>query len=559
MLSPDTLLADRYLIGEPLGQGGMGRVFEALDQQTGQKVAVKELLLEAGEDRREALLEQVRQEARLLLRLEHPGLPRLIELLEDGAQPFLVMELVSGRNLSEVLAQEGPQDEARVLEWLEQLAVALDYLHRHQVVFRDLKPSNLMLTGSGALKLVDFGIAKTLAGGSEGTRTVARGLVSAGFSAPEQYTGGTDPQSDLYSLGATAYALLTGRVPPESVELAVGSQTLDPLATLRPDLLPSTLELVNWMMQLKKAQRPLSARQVLGRLRHAEWEDPPTGRVLSRSLVRPGRLWPRRVWLGLTLLAVLSLLWLGWHRPAEVRVVTTPQGARVLVNDVPRGLSPLLLSVPRGTRLRVELDGYQPVSDVLDFEAPGGEIHLQLLPGPVPSSHASSVFAHSPGTMTEPSFYPALWGPPPTLRPRLDHQVAGFAFGVPAGWSVAEEGPQQVVLAGGDGRNAPRRSATLIVEPDQGADLRDVLGGLEQREQARGWLSVRRYLKSDLILVRLEKETGPLEGRALLALGRRSLAGRPVLVSLRVECAPSGDVYDFTRQVDVLRAYLPVF
>ncbi len=86
-----------------------------------------------------------------------------------------------------------------------------------------------------------------------------------------------------------------------------------------------------------------------------------------------------------------------------------------------------------------------------------------------------------------------------------------------------------------------------------------MLGGLEQREQARGWLSVRRYLKSDLILVRLERETGPIEGRALLALGRRSLAGRPVLVSLRVECAPSGDVYDFTRQVDVLRAYLPVF
>lgn len=167
--------------------------------------------------------------------------------------------------------------------------------------------------------------------------------------------------------------------------------------------------------------------------------------------------------LGLALLAVLSLLWLGWHRPAEVRVLTTPQGARVLVNDVPRGLSPLTLTVARGTRLRVELDGYQPVSDVLDFEAPGGEIHLQLLPGPVPSSHAGSVWAPAPGTMTEPSFYPALWGPPPTLRPRLDHQVAGFAFGVPAGWSVVEEGPQQVVLAGGDGRNAPRRSATLTV------------------------------------------------------------------------------------------------
>ncbi|GMU57767.1 MAG: hypothetical protein AMXMBFR33_69130 [Candidatus Xenobia bacterium] len=559
MLSPDTLLADRYLIGEPLGQGGMGRVFQALDQQTGQTVAVKELLLEAGSDRREALLEQVRQEARLLMRLEHPALPRLIEFLEEAGQPILVMELIAGRNLSEVLSQEGPQDEARVLEWLEQLTVALDYLHRHQVVFRDLKPSNLMLTGSGALKLVDFGIAKALAGGGEGTRTVARGLVSAGFSAPEQYTGGTDPQSDLYSLGATAYALLTGRVPPESVDLAVGGQSLEPLARLRPDLLPSTVELVDWMMQLKKARRPLSARQVLGRLRHAEWEDPPTGRVLSRSLVRRRRLWPRRVWLGLTLLALLSLLWLGWHRPAEVRVVTTPQGARVLVNDVPRGLSPLTVTVARGTRLRVELDGYQPVSDVLDFEAPGGEIQLQLVPGPVPSSSAGSVWAPAPGTMTEPSFYPALWGPPPTLRPRLDHQVAGFAFGVPAGWSVVEQGPQQVVLAGGDGRNAPRRSATLTVEPAQGADLQDVLGGLEQRERARGWLSVRRYLKGDLILVRLEKETGPLEGRALLALGCRSLAGRAVLVTLRVECSPSSDVYDFTRQVDVLRAYLPVF
>ncbi|MCE7870470.1 PEGA domain-containing protein [bacterium CPR1] len=559
MLSSDTLLADRYLIGEPLGQGGMGRVFQAVDQQTAQPVAVKELLLEASPDRREGLLEQVRQEARMLMRLEHPGLPRLIEFLEEAGRPILVMELIAGKNLSAVLSQEGPQDEARVLEWLEQLAVVLDYLHKHQVVFRDLKPSNLMLTGSGTLKLVDFGIAKTLAGEADRTRTVARGLVSAGFSAPEQYTGGTDPQSDLYSLGATCYALLTGRVPPESVELAAGSQILEPLATLRPDLLPSTVELVDWMMQLKKAQRPLSARQLLTRLRHAGWDEPPTGRVLSRSLVRARRFWPRRVWLGLGVLALLSLLWLGWHRPAEVRVVTTPQGARVLVNDVPRGLSPLTLTVPRGTRLRVELDGYQPVSDVLDFQAPGGEIHLQLLPGPLPVSHADSVWAPAPGAMTEPSFYPALWGPPPTLRPRLDHQVEGFAFGVPAGWSVVEEGPQQVVLAGGDGRSSPRRSATLTVEPDQGADLQEVLGGLEQREQARGWLSVRRYLKSDLILVRLERKAGPLEGRALLALGRRSLAGRPALVIVRMECAPSGDVYDFTRQVDVLRAYLPVF
>ena len=234
MLTPDTVLQGRYHIVRQLGQGGMGAVYEAIDQRLDTTVALKETLFAE-----ERLRKQFEREARLLARLHHPALPRVSDHFSEGDGQFLVMQFIPGDDLSEMMTRKrGPFPADQVLTWADQLLDALDYLHTQepQIVHRDIKPQNLKLTSRGQIILLDFGLAKGQAGEISRVTTSASIFGYTPNYAPlEQIQGlGTDPRSDLYSLGATLYHLMTGVKPPDALTRAAALVNGQPDPLVRP-------------------------------------------------------------------------------------------------------------------------------------------------------------------------------------------------------------------------------------------------------------------------------------------------------------------------------------
>ncbi len=218
MLEQGVLLQDRYRIVKVLGGGGMGQVYLAHDIRLADKFcAVKELIPDphATPDEREQDTAQFHREAAILAHLSHPNLPNVSDYFEQGGNFYLVMDYIEGETLLDRLnrSPEGlPEQE--VATWVMQLCEVLDYLHSHDppVIFRDMKPANVMVTADGTVKLIDFGVAR-LFDPTKHTDTLKMG--TAGYAPPEQYAGQgqTTPRSDVYSLGATLQELLTGDDP----------------------------------------------------------------------------------------------------------------------------------------------------------------------------------------------------------------------------------------------------------------------------------------------------------------------------------------------------------
>src|SRR5256714_2536004 len=220
MLSSETILQGRYRVVRQLGQGGMGAVYEAIDQRLDTVVALKETLFTD-----ERLRKQFEREARLLARLHHQALPRVSDHFSENDGQFLVMQFIPGEGLFEMQSRRnGPFPQEDVLRWADQLCDPLDYLHPQdpQIIHRDIKPQNLKLTARGQIVLLDFGLAKGSAGQLSVVTTSASIFGYTPNYAPlEQVQGlGTDARSDIYSLGATLYHLLTNIKPPDALSRA---------------------------------------------------------------------------------------------------------------------------------------------------------------------------------------------------------------------------------------------------------------------------------------------------------------------------------------------------
>lgn len=226
-----SLLHKRYRIVEILGQGGMGSVYRAVDENLGVDVAVKENLFTTDEYAR-----QFRLEAVILANLRHPNLPRVTDHFVVGDQgQYLIMDFIEGEDLRQRMERIGIISEEEAILIGAAMCDALHYLHTRKpsVIHRDVKPGNVRITPDGHIYLVDFGLAK-LVRGSQATTTGARAM-TPGYSPPEQYgTARTDARTDIYSLGATLYAALTGVIPEDGLARAMDNVEMTPLRKHNP-------------------------------------------------------------------------------------------------------------------------------------------------------------------------------------------------------------------------------------------------------------------------------------------------------------------------------------
>lgn len=216
-LQPATVLIGRYQIVRKLGQGGMGAVYLTQDLRlAGKQWAVKEMsdaaIADANE--RQQAVQAFQQEAQMLATLDHRHLPKVTDYFSEQGNQYLVIEFVPGETLEKKLEQtNGPLLEAQALNYVAQLCDVLDYLHKRRppIIFRDLKPSNIMLQPDDQIKLIDFGIARHF---KPGKSKDTQAMGTPGYAAPEQYgQGQSDARSDIYALGATFHHMLTGLDP----------------------------------------------------------------------------------------------------------------------------------------------------------------------------------------------------------------------------------------------------------------------------------------------------------------------------------------------------------
>src|SRR6266702_2560558 len=237
------LSAGRYKIEKSVAAGGMGAVYRAIDQRFNRPCAVKEMLDDfQNETERGQAVEWFKREATLLLDLNHPCIPHVRDFFVENGKHYLVMDYIEGRTLAEVFAKEGNVpglngargvSEARARSWAQQVCSVLAYLHRQAppIIFRDLKPSNIMVTTRDEIKLIDFGIARTFQ--SQRQSTI---IMTIGYAPPEQLHGMPEPRSDLYALGATLHRVLTHH---DAANNKPGIFSFPPVRTLRPDISPA--------------------------------------------------------------------------------------------------------------------------------------------------------------------------------------------------------------------------------------------------------------------------------------------------------------------------------
>lgn len=254
------ILKNRYELLTELGRGGMSTVYLARDMNLGSYWAVKQMKNNASNE-----LFAFKQEVELLAGLSHPDIPRIVDRIEDYEDYYVVMDFVDGVSLSKKLVAEGPVDEETLVNWGKMLCSILDYLHTvraNPIVYRDMKPDNIILSPSGRVKLLDFGIAKECVRGA-----VDKGECygTRGYAAPEQYKSGSnilDERTDIYSLGCTMFYLVTGQVPGKA------PNACPPVRTINSNLSEGIQYIIAKATQDEPDKRYQSCKEMINDLEH---------------------------------------------------------------------------------------------------------------------------------------------------------------------------------------------------------------------------------------------------------------------------------------------------
>jgi len=255
-LTPGAILANRYEVITRIKSGGMGSVYKAKHVGLGKIYAVKELLnLSMNEQEQQEAIRRFKMEAKILSELNHANMPAVSDYFSIGGRYYLVMDFIDGKDLSGILEEKGTPGlpETDVVEWAIQICDVLNYLHNQEpsIIYRDIKPSNIMIRNTDRRAiLIDFGIARTVQTEIDISQTKTA-IGTAGYMSPEQYRGKPITQSDLYSLGATMYQLLTGNQPIPF--------TFPSLINERPDLSEEINAIVMTSLRLKPSERFKSA------------------------------------------------------------------------------------------------------------------------------------------------------------------------------------------------------------------------------------------------------------------------------------------------------------
>ncbi len=284
-LSPQFLLRNRYIILGLAGRGGMGCVYKATDTHTNNSlVAIKEMSqANLSAEKLGEAEERFGLESEMLGKLSHPNLPRVLDSFTESGRSYLVMDFIAGKTLLQLLTESADHllPVEQVLRYAIQLCTVLDYLHNQSppIIFRDLKPSNVMITEQDEVYLIDFGIARHF---TQGKQQDTIPLGSEGFCPPEQFgTGQTSQRSDLYSLGATLHYSLTGKNPRSNKPTLFDFGSVAELNQQVPGDLD---KLILWLVATREEQRPQSAAQVRQILLSIEqWTTASTNSTIRKS------------------------------------------------------------------------------------------------------------------------------------------------------------------------------------------------------------------------------------------------------------------------------------
>lgn len=268
MAQTGSVIDNKYEILKQIGKGGMSTVYLAMDKRLNKQWAVKEINKAVNDKNNEVVVQSLLAEANLMKRLDHPSLPRIVDIIDNGRTIYVIMDYIEGESLDKILNTNGPQPQALVVEWAKQLCDVLSYLHNQKppIIYRDMKPANIMLKPEGNLKLIDFGIAREY---KQNNMTDTVSLGTRGYAAPEQFggMGQTDARTDIYCLGVTLYHLLTGQNPAEP------PYELYPIRQWNPSLSSGLEYIVQKCTQLNPDDRYQNCDELMYALEHYDEMD----------------------------------------------------------------------------------------------------------------------------------------------------------------------------------------------------------------------------------------------------------------------------------------------
>src|SRR4051812_25789646 len=271
-LEPGTLLNDRYYIVKRIGGGGMGSVYQARDKRLADQLRAGKEMIEmfADEGQRAKAVEDFTREAQLLASLEHRSIPTIFDYFIENGRYYLVMKYISGGDLAEQMRKRGGKvDELTVSRWAIQICDVLHYIHNQDppIIYRDLKPANLMIDEKqNKIMLIDFGIARFVAPTQKGVTAIG----TMGYAPPELFAGKVEPRSDLYSLGATMFHMLTGSDPQDNPLLIFDFSKNPRPSQINPAISADMDSIIMSVVAHRPEDRPASALELMRMLEDHE-------------------------------------------------------------------------------------------------------------------------------------------------------------------------------------------------------------------------------------------------------------------------------------------------